>query len=141
MSQPQAATYAGGDGDHVFESATQFHARKIVVHIDAEGGVTEIFLYARSQCTVCRSNGNYRRMALRNLFGKRWAADRTDLRLETAQPPYHFLNNFSHAQQSVILDALGCAHKEHVRLQPLGHVLEGPAAMVRRHYADNDFRA
>ena len=51
----------------------------------------------------------------------------------------HLRNNLRHAQESFLLQALGCADDQRLRLQVCPHLLEKPAAVLRRHYAYYNF--
>src|SRR5260221_4095510 len=88
-----------------------------------------------------RRSGQRRRISVSHFQGEGRTAERGNPGRKSGKPLYDFVNYLAHAQQGVILNALGGAYKQHLRKQPLRHVLEDAAAMMRRHHADDNFRS
>src|SRR3954468_6181009 len=129
MAQPQAAAHACRNRNYVFQGSTQFNSGEIVVHINAETWIAEIFLHARRQRAIGRGDRNGSRMFFRYFLGERWPAESAHLWLKPAEPHHNLMDYLSHAQQGVIFNSLGGAHKQHMRLKPLRHMFKCSPAM------------
>src|SRR5258707_5140122 len=88
-----------------------------------------------------RRSGQRRRISVSHFQGEGRTAERGNPRRKSGKPLYDFVNHLAHAQQGVILNALCGAYKQHLRKQPLCHVLEDAAAMMRGHHADDNLRS
>ena len=81
MTQLQAVTNAGGNGDHVLQRSADFHSHEITVGVDTESGIAELALHDAGKFLVRGSHGDGRRIAAGNFPGKGGAAEGGDTRL------------------------------------------------------------
>ena len=86
------------------------------------------------QLAVLGSNGDGRGMALCRFLGKRRTTERSDAYREWNRRS----DDFRHAQQGIVLDALGRADKQHRLAEVRAHRLEQMPGVMRRHDADHD---
>ncbi len=141
VSQAQARTDAGGDGDDVFQRSAEFDADGVVIGVNAKAGIAEFMLHAARQFSVLGRYGNRSRVSPRRFQRKRWATERADARSER----YRIFQNM--AITSVMrsrvsfFESFGRAHDQRFRRQSGPHPFEQAAAILRRHHADHDVGA
>src|ERR1700680_4925469 len=141
VSQTQAVADAGGDRHNIFQRAPQFHANHIVVGIDPEARIAEFPLHQVPELGVAGGNGYGRRIAPCNLQRKGRAAQSSNPWRPSTIGFEHVHDDLGHALQSAFFEPFGRAYNDGFPPQVWPHLLEDLAAVLRWHYANQDFCA